>query len=77
MDLYDPKMVDSYESISQEWYNDKRYAAALRAFNNYKHALEMDPKHRGAQYVGEAYLLTNNLPKAQEHLAALNKICGT
>ena len=49
-----------------------------QAFNNYKRALEMDPKHRGAhEYVGEAYLLTNDLPKAEEHLAALNKICGT
>jgi Flp pilus assembly protein TadD len=48
-----------------------------QAFNNYQHALEMDPNHRGAhEYVGEAYLLTNNLPKAEEHLAALNKICG-
>jgi Flp pilus assembly protein TadD len=47
------------------------------AFHNYKRALEMDPKHRGAhEYVGEAYLLTNNLPKAEEHLAALNRICG-
>jgi Flp pilus assembly protein TadD len=49
-----------------------------QAFNNYKHALEMDPNHRGAhEYVGEAYLLTNNPGKAEEHLAALNKICGT
>lgn len=33
VDLYDPKKDDSYESISQSIYNDKRYAAALRAFN--------------------------------------------
>ena len=47
------------------------------AFHNYKRALEIDPKHRGAhEYVGEAYLLTNNLPKAEEHLAALKQICG-
>jgi Flp pilus assembly protein TadD len=47
------------------------------AFHNYKRALEMDPKHPGAhEYVGEAYLLTNNLPKAEEHLAALSRICG-
>ncbi|HEV2007762.1 MAG TPA: tetratricopeptide repeat protein [Burkholderiales bacterium] len=47
------------------------------AFNNYKRALEIDPKHRGAhEYVGEAYLLTNNLSKADEHLAALKQICG-
>lgn len=48
------------------------------AFRNYARALEIDPKHRGAhEYVGEAYLLTNNLPKAEEHLAALNRLCGT
>lgn len=33
VDLYDPKANDSYESISQDVYNDKRYAAALKAFN--------------------------------------------
>jgi hypothetical protein len=33
VDLYDPKANDTYETISQEAYNDKRYAAALRAFN--------------------------------------------
>ncbi len=38
----------------------------------------MDPNHCGAhEYVGVAYLLTNNLPKAEEHLAALDRICGT
>ena len=48
------------------------------AFHNYKRALEIEPQHRGAhEYVGEAFLLTNNLPKAEEHLAALNRICGT
>ena len=47
------------------------------AFHNYKRALEIDPKHRGAhEYVGEAYLLTNNLPKTEEHLAALDRICS-
>lgn len=33
VDLHDPKANDTYESISQEWYNDKKWAAALRAFN--------------------------------------------
>ena len=48
------------------------------AFQNYNRALALDPNHRGAhEYVGEAYLLTNNLPKAEEHLAALNRICGS
>jgi Tfp pilus assembly protein PilF len=45
-------------------------------FKHYNEALRIDPKHRGAQeYIGEAYLMTGNLPKAKEHLAALDKIC--
>ncbi|MCX7151789.1 MAG: tetratricopeptide repeat protein [Proteobacteria bacterium] len=46
------------------------------AFKSYAEALRLDPKHKGAhEYVGEAYLLVNNLSKAEEHLAALDKIC--
>jgi tetratricopeptide (TPR) repeat protein len=46
------------------------------AFNHYDRALQLNPRHRGAhEYVGEAYLLVGNLPKAEEHLAALQKIC--
>jgi Tfp pilus assembly protein PilF len=45
-------------------------------FKHYHEALRIDPKHRGAQeYIGEAYLMTGSLPKAKEHLAALDKIC--
>ena len=61
------------------------YAYALRkgpnpdmdlVFKHYQEALRIDPKHRGAQeYIGEAYLMVNNLPKAKEHLAALDKLC--
>jgi hypothetical protein len=36
VDLYDPKASDTYDSISQEYYNDKRYGSALRAFNDNK-----------------------------------------
>jgi len=46
------------------------------AFRSYGEALRLDPKHKGAhEYVGEAYLMANNLAKAEEHLAALDKIC--
>ena len=45
-------------------------------FKHYGEALRIDPKHRGAhEYIGEAYLMTGNLAKAREHLAALDKIC--
>jgi len=46
------------------------------AFKYYARALQLNPRHRGAhEYVGEAYLMVNNLSKAEEHLAALQKIC--
>ena len=46
------------------------------AFKHYSRALQLNPRHRGAhEYVGEAYLMIGNLPKAEEHLAELKKIC--
>lgn len=46
------------------------------AFKHYERALQLNPRHRGAhEYVGETYLLVGNLAKAEEHLAALQKIC--
>jgi Flp pilus assembly protein TadD len=46
------------------------------AFKHYGAALLLNPRHRGAhEYMGEAYLMIGNLPKAEEHLAALEKIC--
>jgi len=45
-------------------------------FKHYNEALRIDPKHRGAhEYMGEAYLMVGNLPKAKEHLSALDKMC--
>ena len=46
------------------------------AFKHYQRALQLNPRHRGAhEYVGEAYLIINNLAKAEEHLGALQQIC--
>jgi tetratricopeptide (TPR) repeat protein len=48
-----------------------------RAFAEYEEALRLDPQHKGAhEYLGEAYVIAKNVPKAQEHLAALEKLCG-
>jgi tetratricopeptide (TPR) repeat protein len=45
-------------------------------FQHYNEALRIDPKHKGAnEYLGEAYLMVNNLPKAKEQLATLDKLC--
>jgi Flp pilus assembly protein TadD len=46
------------------------------AFKHYNRALQLNPRHRGVhEYLGEAYLMIGNLPKAEEHLAELKKIC--
>jgi len=35
-------------------------------FKHYNEALRLDPRHRGAhEYLGEAYLMVGNLPKAK------------
>jgi tetratricopeptide (TPR) repeat protein len=45
-------------------------------FQHYREALRIAPQHRGAhEYIGEACLLVGDLPKAKEHLAALDKLC--
>ncbi len=42
----------------------------------YNEALRINPKHRGAlEYSGELYLMTGNLPMAEQRLAALDKAC--
>ena len=49
------------------------YAAAEKYYDE---ALRIDPKHRGAlEYSGELYLITGDLPKAEERLATLDKVC--
>ena len=49
------------------------YAAADKF---YTEALRLDPQHRGAlEYSGELYLITNDLPRAESRLAALDKAC--
>jgi len=42
----------------------------------YQKALAIEPKHRGAhEYIGEAYLALDDMAKAKEHLAALDRLC--
>lgn len=51
----------------------KRYEIAL---NYYQRALEIEPDHRGAnEYLGELYLHLDQLDKAEERLAVLDKEC--
>ena len=46
------------------------------AFAHYREALRLNPRHRGAhEYIGEAFLLIDDLAQAERHLAALREIC--
>ena len=46
------------------------------SFIYYNRALKLNPRHLGAnEYIGELYLRTNNLKKAEEHLKILDDIC--
>ena len=49
------------------------YAGAEKFYNE---ALRIDPKHKGAlEYSGELYLMLGDLPKAEQRLATLDKLC--
>jgi Flp pilus assembly protein TadD len=70
----EPTNADAQNLLGYSYRNQKKYDLAFR---HYDEALKLDPKHKGAhEYIGEAYLLTGNKGKAQEHLAALERICG-
>jgi len=57
-------------------FSERKRGNLEAAFRHYDRALALDPKHRGAhEYAGEAFLLSDNLAKAEEHLARLDKLC--
>jgi len=71
--LRDPRNADIQNDLGYAYRNAGQLDLAFR---HYQRALQLNPRHRGAhEYIGEAYLLVNNLAKAEEHLSALEKIC--
>ena len=68
-----PDNADIQNYLGYAHRNSGKLDAALRY---YQRALKLDPRHRGAhEYIGEAYLMAKDLGKAEEHLAALDRIC--
>jgi len=68
-----PDNADLQNDLGYAYRNLKQFELA---FQHYKRALALDPRHRGAhEYVGEAYLMVDDLPSAERHLAALREIC--
>ena len=69
-----PTNADAHNFLGYAYRKKGVYAAA---FEHYELALKFNPKHKHAhEYIGEAYLLTDDLPKAEQHLAELRKICS-
>ena len=72
-------MWDRFNADAHNWlgFAYRNAGDMNRAFDEYEEALRLDPGHKGAhEYLGEAYVIAKNLPKAREHLAALEKLCG-
>ena len=68
-----PNNPDVYNLLG---YSHRKLDQLEQAFDNYWKALKLDPRHLGAnEYIGELYLRTNNLKKAEEHLAVLDDVC--
>lgn len=71
--LRDTRNAEIQNELGYAYRNSGELSAA---FKHYARALQINPRHRGAhEYLGEAYLMVNNVAKAEEHLAALKSIC--
>lgn len=69
-----PKNADAYNYLG---YSHRKLGNRDQALTYYNQALTLDPNHRGAlEYLGELYLDMGDLPKAEEQLGKLAKICG-
>ncbi len=69
----EPDNADAYNYLA---FSYRKSGNLDLAFKNYREALRLDPKHRGAhEYIGEAYLMAGNVAKAEEHLKILEGLC--
>lgn len=69
----DPKNADIHNLLG---YSYRKLGDTDRAFEHYRIALQIEPKHRGAnEYLGELYLKTDQLAKAEERLEVLDEAC--
>jgi len=57
-------------------YSQRKLQRFDEALANYRKALDIEPKHRGAnEYMGELYLQMGQVDKAEERLQVLDKAC--
>jgi len=71
--LRDARNADIQNYLGYAHYRLRRLDTA---FEHYRLALTLNPRQRSAhEHLGEAYLVVGNFAKAEEHLAALERIC--
>jgi Flp pilus assembly protein TadD len=69
----DPSNADAQNLLGFSYRKLGKYDEALI---HYQKALALDPYHKGAyEYMGEAYLELGDLPKAEDLLAGLVRLC--
>ncbi len=69
----DKQNADAFNYLG---YSYRQLGDTDSALTYYQTALELEPRHRGAnEYLGELYLILGDLPKAQERLDVLDRAC--
>ena len=69
----EPKNADAYNYLG---YSHRKLGQFDEALGYYQTALKIDPEHLGAnEYLGELYLQTAQLPKAEKQLDILDDLC--
>ena len=69
-----PASADAYAYLG---YAYGKLGDQKRGAENYAHALEIDPRHLGAnKYVGDLYLATGDVRRAIEQLQVIKMVCA-
>jgi Tfp pilus assembly protein PilF len=67
---------DNADMLNLMAYSHRKLQHFDIALDYYQKALQIEPRHRGAnEYLGELYLQTGQLDKAEERLEVLDKEC--
>ena len=69
----DPRNADAYNLLG---FATRASGNPQGSLQYYQQALAIDARHLGAhEYLGEAYLMLDRLPEAEQHLARLDSLC--
>jgi Flp pilus assembly protein TadD len=69
----DPNHVDAHNYLG---FSLRKLGQYDKAATHYRAALQLKPDHRQAiEYYGELFLQTKDLPRAEEQLATLRRLC--